>query len=220
MFNRVTQIRTVSFFAELDEDAISDMAEAAELCSVDKHTVIFREGDEADGMYLIQSGTVKVFVDDENGHELTLFVETANGYFGEASLINDSVRTASVAALEPTHLLKIPKDAFLACIEKHPMVARKIASLTTERLRRATDLLRSLALENVYERLTHKLLELATDTNDSKALPRRFSHQEFANMIGASREMVGKILSDLSKGGYIETRDGILHIVKKLPHAW
>lgn len=220
MFNRETQVKTVSFFADLDAASISAIASATEQCTIEKHEVIFREGDEADGMYLIQSGAVKVFVDDENGHELTLFVENTNGYFGEASLINDSVRTASVSALEPTHLLKIPKAAFIACIEKHPQVARNIASLTTERLRRATDLLRSLALENVYERLTHKLQELAVSTEDGAALQRKFSHQEFANMIGASREMVGKILSDLSKGGYIETREGIIHLVKKLPHAW
>jgi len=177
MFNRETQIKTVPFFADLAPESISNIAAAAQMRSIDKHEVIFREGDVADGMYLIQSGAVKVYVDDENGHELTLFVENANGYFGEASLINDSVRTASVAALEETLLLRIPKDAFLACLAKHPELAMKIASLTTERLRRSTDLLRSLALENVYQRLTHKMMDMAVTTNDELALPRRFSHQ-------------------------------------------
>ena len=91
----------------------------------------------------------------------------------------------------------------------------------TQRLRQATEGSRSLALDNVYRRLADKLHELSvTETDESQHLPKKFSHQELGNMIGASREMVGKVMAELVKGGYVEVRDGRIYMLRKLPRNW
>ena len=90
----------------------------------------------------------------------------------------------------------------------------------TGRLRWATDMVRSLALKNVYQRLALKLIELAEEEEGQQTLPRKLSHQELASMIGSSREMVGKILAELSKGNYIGLKDQRITLLKTLPHDW
>ena len=89
------------------------------------------------------------------------------------------------------------------------------------RLRDATEGSRSLALDNVYRRLADKLQELGRDeTGEVKPLTRKYSHQELGSMIGASREMVGKVMAELVKGEYIEVRNGRIAIQRKLPRNW
>ncbi len=111
-------------------------------------------------------------------------------------------------------------DALLACVNQNPDIAFVIIRAMTRRLRRATDTIRSLALENVYQRLCSKLRELSETSEDTVALPRKFSNHELAAMIGASREMVGKILNDLAAGGYIEKRQNRWFLLRRLPANW
>ena len=91
----------------------------------------------------------------------------------------------------------------------------------TRRLRDATGGIRSLAMDNVYRRLADKLVELSNvDDQGVISLHKRYSHQDLGNMIGASREMVGKVISELLHGEYIEIRDKRIFITKTLPRNW
>ena len=115
----------------------------------------------------------------------------------------------------------IGKQAFLECLRASPEMAINIIRSLTQRLRDATQGSRSLALDNVYRRLADKLQELCIGDDDSSlATPRKYSHQELGSMIGASREMVGKVMAELVKGDYIEVRDGRIHLLRKLPRNW
>jgi CRP/FNR family cyclic AMP-dependent transcriptional regulator len=119
----------------------------------------------------------------------------------------------------------IGKQAFLDCLRASPEMAINIIRSLTQRLRDATEGSRSLALDNVYRRLAGKLQELCNAAEDtapggSLVTPRKYSHQELGNMIGASREMVGKVMAELVKGEYVEVRDGRIHLLRKLPRNW
>ena len=115
----------------------------------------------------------------------------------------------------------IGKSGFIQCLKESPEMGLGIIRSLTQRLRQATEGSRSLALDNVYRRLADKLQELSVGSAETEQhLEKKYSHQELGNMIGASREMVGKVMAELVKGEYIQLQDGVIHILKKLPRNW
>lgn len=213
-------IRQVDIFTDLDPKLLELLVTRSRMLNFRKNSILMTEGETGESMYIIESGSVKIFISDENGSELTLFVEGPGSYIGEISLLDDEPRTASAITLEDTRVLVISKAVFFECISLSPEIAFRIIHVLTQRLRKATDDIRNFALKNVYQRLALKLIELSVEKNGERCLPRKYSQQEFANMIGASREMVGKILTELDKGGYIGTSDDKLQLLKTLPHSW
>ncbi len=213
-------LKQIPIFTDLDDDSLALIVSRGRKLTFRKGTILMSEGETGECMYVIQSGLVKIYVSDEDGNELILFVEGPGSYIGEISLLDDAPRTASAVTLEKTQVLVISKTAFIDCVTLNPEIAFKTIRAMTQRLRRATDTIRDLALKNVYQRLALKLIELSVETGDERYLPRKISQQELANMIGASREMVGKILSELTKGKYIGLRENKLYLLKALPHDW
>ncbi len=227
--NNQSLLSEVELFSHLTEEQLQQLALQARESSFRKHAVIMSEGDQGDSMYVIKSGSVKIFLSDDDGRELVLYEQGVGSAIGDIALLDDAPRSASVIALEPTSVMIISKEAFLGCLRQSPDTAINIIRSLTTRLREATEGSRRLALDNVYRRLTDKLHELAgldphigVDANDDQPsqLARKYSHQELGNMIGASREMVGKIMSELVKGEYVELREGRLHLLRKLPRNW
>ena len=217
----VEMLRRVPIFAKLDDQALSDLSSRCRRMTFKKNAVLMTEGEPGESLFMIESGSAKVFVSDEDGHELVLFVESPGSHIGEIALLDDEPRSASVVTLESTVVVSISKPDFLRSVEAHPLILISIVRELTRRLRRATDDIRSLALDNVYRRLADKLMQLAVEGDDGElVMPKPFSHQELGSMIGASREMVGKIMKELRKGGYVEVCNRRMHIVKKLPRDW
>lgn len=221
MTSAIELLRHVDLFQHLTEQQLEDLAAQTRELSFRKHAVLMTEGDAGESMYVIKTGSVKVYVSDDEGRELVLYQQGKGAAIGDISLLDDEPRSASVSTLEPTTALMIGKQAFLQCLRASPEMAINIIRSLTQRLRDATEGSRSLALDNVYRRLADKLQELCTgEEGSSLATPRKYSHQELGNMIGASREMVGKVMAELVKGEYIEVRDGRIHLLKKLPRNW
>jgi len=225
----VELLRQVELFSHLTTEQLERLALQTRELRYRKHAILMNEGDVGESMYVIKSGTVKVFVSDEDGHELVLYEAGAGAAIGDIALLDNEPRSASVKALENCSVLSIGKQAFLDCLMQSPETAINIIRSLTSRLRDATENSRSLALDNVYRRLADKLHELAgidpavgVDSNAEQpsSLPKKYSHQELGNMIGASREMVGKVMAELVKGEYVEVREGRLHLLKKLPRNW
>lgn len=210
----------VPTFAELDADALDAISGKARRHTFKKNTVIMPEGEPGECLYIIASGSVKVFVGDEDGRELVLYQEGPGSCIGDISLLDDAPRSASVMTLEKTVAWSLSKHDFLTCIEQNPAMSLTIIRTLTRRLRDATGGIRSLALDNVYRRLADKLIELAVEEDGVPALQKRYSHQDLGNMIGASREMVGKVISELVNGEYIELRDRRIYILRNLPRNW
>lgn len=226
MSDAIDVLRPVELFQHLNDEQLSKLAAHSREVQFRKNAILMTEGDAGESMYVIQSGLVKVFVSDEDGKELVLYEQGAGAVIGDIALLDDEPRSASVSTLDKTTALMIGKASFIQCLKESPEMGLGIIRSLTQRLRHATEGSRSLALDNVYRRLADKLQELsATDaqvgeSTVGKRLEKKYSHQELGNMIGASREMVGKVMAELVKGEYIELQDGIIHMLKKLPRNW
>jgi len=220
MEDNLSFLKVVPIFSDINENALQLILAKSRSLNFRKGSILMTEGETGESLYLILSGKVKIFVSDENGSELTLFIEGPGSYIGEISLLDDAPRTASAITLEKTEVISISKSAFIEVITQNPEIAFNIIKALTQKLRRTTESIRSLALKNVYQRLVLKLLELAEEEDGDKVIPKRFSHLELGRMIGASREMVGKVMAELIRGEYLEQRDKKLLLLKDFPHDW
>lgn len=219
MNTAVELLKNVELFQHMTDDQLAALARQSRELSYRKHSVLMSEGDTGESMFVIKTGSVKVYVSDSEGHELVLYEQGPGAVIGDISLLDDEPRSASVMTLEASSALMIGKQAFLDCLRTSPEMAINLIRSLTQRLRDATEGSRRLALDNVYRRLVDKLQELANE-QEPPSLPKKYSHQELGNMIGASREMVGKIMAELIKGEYIQIREGRIHLLRKFPRNW
>jgi CRP/FNR family cyclic AMP-dependent transcriptional regulator len=163
---------------------------------------------------------VKVYAVDASDREVTYGVYGPGNYFGEMSL-DGGPRSASVITLEPTVCSAVSKRSLREFLSARPEFAFHLLITVIHRVRQMTRIARSLALDSVYRRLIRFLSTNSVDQGDGTwTLPERLTHQEMASRIGASREMVSRILKDLETGGYLATRDHRLIILTKLPGQW
>ena len=187
--------------------------------SYPKNAVIVSEGDLTDSLYVILEGRVKVFVSDGEGHDMVLSTQGPGEYFGEM-VLDQGPRSASIMTLEPSRFLVVPKDDFRNFVMRNPAFALSLIDKLIHRARSLTESVKSLALMDVYGRVARLLLEMAEDTDGQLAISQRLTQQEIASRVGASREMVSRILKDLSTGGYLtQSRTGIV-LHRKPPDRW
>jgi CRP/FNR family cyclic AMP-dependent transcriptional regulator len=210
----------IPLFQELDAMERAALSRCMVTRRFPKNTIVILDGDDSDSLYLIQSGKIKVFLNDDAGKEVILNYQAAGEYFGEMALLDDQPRSASVQTVEPSELAILPKADFVQCISEHPNIAMVIIQHLSGRMRVLTDKVKSLALLDVYGRVKQTLLDLSEQQDGQRVVHQRLTQQELANMIGASREMVTRILKDLTTGGYIETNNKRIVIKRNLPSAW
>lgn len=183
--------------------------------------LIIQEGDRGDTLYIVRSGRLRAFVADAGGKELTLGLYGPGEYVGEMAL-DGGPRSASVEAVEPTVCAVIARADLLAYIAEHPDFALELMARLIRRARLATENARSVALIDVYGRLTRLLDQLAEppDAQGQRVLRERLTHQQIASHLACSREMVSRLLKDLETGGYIGLRERRLVLLRSLPARW
>jgi len=183
--------------------------------------LIIQEGDRGDTLYIVRSGRLRAFVADASGKELTLGVYGPGEYVGEMAL-DGGPRSASVEAMAPTVCAVVTRAELLGYIAQHPDFALELMARLIRRARLATENARSVALIDVYGRLTKLLDRLAepADAHGQRILRERLTHQQIANHLACSREMVSRLLKDLEVGGYVGLRERRLVLLKALPARW
>jgi CRP/FNR family cyclic AMP-dependent transcriptional regulator len=196
-------LRAIPLFKDLGDKDLALINDLAIDKQVTKGNVVLTEGETGDSLYAIISGRVKVFIGDEDGREIILKILGPGDFFGEMSLIDKQPRSASVSTLENSTFKVLSHTAFEASVEKAPRIATLVMQALAKRLRDADRKISTLALMDVYGRVANTLLELAITTNGKLVVGEKLSQQDIANMVGASREMVNRILKDLSDRGYI-----------------
>lgn len=213
-------LRNIPYFAHVPEAALEKLASFGARKSFAKNTVIINEGDEAGALYIIVSGQVQVYLSNDAGRMVTLCTQESGSFFGELSLLDGEPRSASVMTLEPTVCYLIPRSAFQTWLESNVSVSLSIIHSLTRRIRDLTENVRGLALTDVYGRLVKTLGSLSAESNGGWLIENRPSHQELANRVGCSREMISRIMKDLARGGYIQVEGKHLRINRKLPPSW
>ena len=185
-----------------------------------KGSLLIQEGDVGETLFVIQAGRVRAFSADERGREITLGLYGPGDYVGEMAL-DGGPRSASVEAVEATTCSVVTRELLRGFIAEHPEFAFEIMKRLIQRARLATESARTMALIDVYGRLTRLLDQLAQRQPDgTRMLTERLTHQDIANHIACSREMVSRLLKDLSTGGYTTLRDRRLVLLKTLPARW
>ena len=144
-------LRSVPLFASLDDDSARDLRNLLSEESVPQNTRLFRQGDNGDAMYLIESGRVRISIRDHDKQEVTLAELAQGDFFGEMSIIDGRQRSADAKVIEDSRLAVLSREAFLTFVKKRPDVALEMLSALTDRLRRTDELLRSRVSRNVND---------------------------------------------------------------------
>jgi CRP/FNR family cyclic AMP-dependent transcriptional regulator len=201
-----TVLKSVPLFVTFPDEQLRTLVTVVTRRSAPRGSVIMAAGDQIDSLYIVISGRLKVMMSDADGKEVILSLIGPGEFFGEMGLIDDSPRSASVVTIEPCELLSISKRDFKKCLAENFDMAMAVMRGLVRRLREADRKIGSLALLDVYGRVARLLLDMAEDVNGQKIVTKRLPKQDIAKMIGASREMVSRVMKDLQMGGYIETR--------------
>jgi CRP/FNR family cyclic AMP-dependent transcriptional regulator len=206
-------------FAPLAEETLRAMASSGVVRKFPKNAVLINEGDQGDSIYIVLSGKVKVFASNEAGKEVVIDFHGPGEYVGEMSL-DGAPRSASVVTVEPTACAVVSRAQFRDFILAYPDFALHLIGKLIERARLATENLKSLALSDVYGRLVRLLDSLAEERDGRRVIPEKLTQQDIAERVGASRDMISRLLKDLVAGGYLAIEGRRIAILKRLPPAW
>ena len=190
-------LRAVPLFASLTDEQIRAIGTMVKRRSASRNSTIMAAGDPTDSLYIILSGRLKVMMSDADGKEVILSILGPGEFFGEMGLIDDNPRSASVVAIEPCELLSITRRDFRKCMADNADIAMAVMRGLVRRLREADRKIGSLALLDVYGRVARLLLDMSETVDGQKMVTKRLPKQDIAKMIGASREMVSRVMKDL-----------------------
>ncbi len=186
-----------------------------------KNSVIINEGEIGDSLFVLLQGKVKVYSTDTEGREITYNIVEAGDYFAEMWL-DGGPRSASVMTMEPCVCSIVGRDALRDHLAEEPEFALALVAQVIRRARAATETARNMALLDVYGRVVAALEShhQGAASPEAPVVLTQITHQQLASRVGASREMVSRLLKDLEKGGYIELGVKRITLKKKLPARW
>jgi len=218
MLSNLELIRRVPLFALLSASHAELVADSIVKRRYKRGEVIVEQGQKTNTLFIILTGRVRVITADKRGREVILATLQPGDYLGEMSLIDNQAHSATVRAEIQTDMLTLGRSEFARCLPENSSMSYAIMRGLVQRLRHADRKIESLALMDVYGRVARALLEFAApDREGLMAIRDRISRQDIAKMVGASREMVSRVMKDLEERGFIETReDGSMLIKDRL----
>jgi len=203
----------------LAQETLRAIAATGVVRTFPKNTILINEGDQGDSLYIVVSGRVKVYASNEAGREFVIAFHGAGEYLGEMSL-DGSPRSASVITVEPTTCAIVTRAQFRDFVLAHPEFALHLIEKLIGRVRLTTDNVKSLALSDVYGRLVKLINSLAEPVDGKMVVRERLTQQDIAERVGASRDMISRLMKDLVGGGYLSVHDRTITILKKPPPGW
>ena len=208
-------LKSVPLFSAFSDSQLGQLLTCVQHRSYPRNAFILRAGEETDALYLMLSGRVKVLIPDEEGHEVILSMMGPQEFFGEMGLLDDLTRSASVETLEPCEMLRLSRAGFTNILKDNFELAMLIIRNLVRRLRDADRKIESLALIDVYGRVARLLIDMAKNVDGKWVVEHAPPKQEIARMIGASREMVSRVVKDLHQKGLIRADKRRIHVLDK-----
>jgi CRP/FNR family cyclic AMP-dependent transcriptional regulator len=203
----------------LDADLLASMTALGMTRSFRKNVILIQEGDRSSALYLVLSGKVQAYASSEQGREVVLSEYGPGQYFGELAL-DGGDRAASVKTVEPTTCCVIQALDLRDVLAMHPDFALHLIQKLSGMVRRLTGTVKGLVLKDVYGRLVSMLMDSSDERADGTRVVReRLTQQDIADRIGASREMVNRLLRELLAAGSISVSRGRYVIQRPLPPA-
>lgn len=217
ILNNLDLIRRISLFAMLSDEQAGMLAQHVVKRRFKSGEKLVEQGKKSNALYIILSGRAHVLMSDDRGREVILASHKPGDYVGEMSLIDDEPHSATVVADQPLDALELGRDGFLRCLTENNGVAFLVMRVLVQRLRKASENISTLALVGVYGRVTRVLMERAERSAAGDLIIReKVSRQDIAKMVGASREMVSRVMKDFEEQGFIVPQEnGGLLIVEQ-----
>lgn len=210
----------VSLFEGFPEEELDLLLRKSIKRSLPKGTYLFREGEEADAMYILIEGHTRSFTSDNLGKEFVFKIGEAGDVFGEISLLDSEPRGWTTQAIEDSTFLMFTKHDFLDSLEQNPNVKNLVIRNLALIVRKLSATMKSLALLDVYGRVRTLLESLAEEVDGQEQIQQPLTQQAIADRVGSSREMIARILKELVFGGYIRLENKKIVILQKLPERF
>jgi CRP/FNR family transcriptional regulator, cyclic AMP receptor protein len=218
MLSNLELIRRVPLFSMLTPSQAEAVADAVIKRRFKRGEIIVEQGKKSNALFIILTGRARVLTSDARGREVILANLEPGDYIGEMSLIDNEPHSATVRAELQTDVLMLGRVEFARCLPENTSMAYAVMKGLVQRLRHADRKIESLALMDVYGRVARALIEASEVGEDGQNIIKdKVSRQDLAKMVGASREMVSRVMKDLEERGYIETQtNGHLLIKERL----
>ncbi|MGH9521797.1 MAG: Crp/Fnr family transcriptional regulator [Terriglobales bacterium] len=205
--NAAEVLRRVPIFAELTETEIKFLSERAVPRRYQAGELLFNEGDACAGLFVIESGNVRLFKCSAAGREQVLAIDGPGSSIAELPVFDGGNYPASAAAVNDVSALFVSRQDFHSMCLVHPQVALKVLRIVGKRLRSLVDIIEELSFTTVRSRLISLLLKIAKQqgkTSDAATITLPASNQELAAQIGTVRELVSRNMSRLQAEGLIK----------------
>ncbi len=207
-----------ALFSSMPQDELRRLADIASLRRVERKETVFREGDRADGFFVVAEGRIKVFKVSGEGKEQVLHLIGPGQTFAEAAIFEGGAYPAGAEALTDATLVFVPKRPFLALLEKTPRIALRMLASLSRWLMRMTDLVESIALRDVESRLVRYLAEEAkgagSEIRDGAVVELDVSKNVLASRLGTVPETFSRTLKKLQEEGKIRVKGRQIRILK------
>lgn len=208
MRERGEAIAPVGFFAGMPEELRVNLRGIATEKDLKKGEMVFYEGDESTGFYLLLSGLIKVYKLSVDGKEQILQFIRPNETFGEVVVFSGKAYPAHAEAVQDSRVLLFPRRDFLDFVRSNPNVALVMLAILSERLRRFTLQVENLSLKEVPSRLASYFLYLSRDEGKGDAFSLEISKGQLASLLGTVPETLSRILARMKEHGIIQV-DGV-----------
>jgi CRP/FNR family transcriptional regulator, cyclic AMP receptor protein len=216
MLSNLELIRRVPLFSMLTPTQAEAVADAVIKRRFKRGELVVEQGKKTNALFIILTGRARVLTTDARGREVILANLSPGDYIGEMSLIDNEPHSASVRAEIQTDVLMLGRVEFARCLPENTSMAYAVMKGLVQRLRHADRKIESLALMDVYGRVARALIEASeTDAQGQVFIRDKVSRQDLAKMVGASREMVSRVMKDLEERGYIETLENNSVLIKE-----
>jgi len=210
-------LKQVPLFSGLDDQQIGELEAICHERAIPKSSIVFSEGDESDCLYVIRRGKAYALRIDETGRQFVINRFGPLDCFGEMGFFDGNARCATVMTKERCDLLILPRPAFMGLASRNPEILWGLNRFLLNKLRVATEQIDALVFTDVYSRLARFLME---HQDEDHVINEKFTQQELADSVGASRETVNRIVNDLMAGEYIAKEGSRIKIQKKLPYKY
>jgi len=201
----VDTLASVPLLRHLEPALARQLAAHAAVRRLNRHAMVLEQGSREAGLFALLQGQAQVVRRNPQGRSLVIDQLRPGDHFGELSAIDGQPQSAAVRCTQPSDVLVISRGDFLDCLQESQTLLPALLQVMVQRVRRKNRRITLLALHDVRGCVVQQLLDLA-DLQDGRPVVRgRIGRQAIADMIGASRAMVSRVMMDLTRTGALET---------------
>jgi CRP-like cAMP-binding protein len=201
-------VRRAPLFTALDEAAALSLRTSMDTVKIAKGSILFKEGDDGEHLYVIIDGKLKLGTSSGDGRENLLSILGPGEMFGELSLFDPGPRTSTATAVTDAKLLSLSHEKVIPWLKQNPEVSLQLLTRLSQRLRRTNEAVGDLVFSDVPGRVAKALIDLGDRfgkiTAEGLLVNHDLTQEELAQLVGASRETVNKALADFAGRGWLK----------------